>query len=145
MKDINVIVICSTIIVVNFFIYMIFRHKRGGRIEFDMKTGKLLLKTLNEDNKDKDEPNEADIKDKKMDEFVNTSYNQTQKEILSELTAFDRKESEELVSKLQKAWMEQNWEEYDRIMIENGINSNISVKAKAYENTKTYKTTKNKK
>ena len=84
---------------------------------------------------------DQDIKDKKMDEFVNTSYNQTQKEILSELTAFDRKESEELVSKLQKAWMEQNWEEYDRIMIENGINSNISVKAKAYENTKTYKTT----
>lgn len=45
---------------------MIFKHKRGGHIEFDTKTGKLLLKTLNEDNKDKEEPKEDDIKDKKV-------------------------------------------------------------------------------
>lgn len=45
---------------------MIFKHKRGGHIEFDTKTGKLLLKTLNEDNKEKDEPNEAEIKNKKV-------------------------------------------------------------------------------
>lgn len=47
---------------------MIFKHKRGGHIEFDTKTGKLLLKTLNEDNKDKDkeEPKVNDIKDKKV-------------------------------------------------------------------------------
>lgn len=45
---------------------MIFKHKRGGHIEFDTKTGKLLLKTLNEDNKDKEEPKDDDIKDKKV-------------------------------------------------------------------------------
>lgn len=66
MRDIDIIVICSTIIIVNFFIYMIFRHKRGGHVEFDTKTGKLLLKTLNEDNKDKEEPKADDIKDKKV-------------------------------------------------------------------------------
>lgn len=66
MHDINVIVICSTLIVITFFVYMIFKHKRGGHIEFDTKTGKLLLKTLNEDNKDKDEPNKAEIENKKV-------------------------------------------------------------------------------
>lgn len=45
---------------------MIFKHKRGGHIEFDTKTGKLLLKTLNEDNKEKEEPKDDDIKDKKV-------------------------------------------------------------------------------
>ena len=66
MYDINVIIICSTIIVITFFLYMIFKHKQGGHIEFDTKTGKLLLKTLNEDNKDKEEPKLDDIKDKKV-------------------------------------------------------------------------------
>lgn len=64
--DINIIVICITTIIITFFVYMIFKHKRGGHIEFDTKTGKLLLKTLNEDNKDKEEPKADDIKDKKV-------------------------------------------------------------------------------
>lgn len=70
MEDLNVIIICSTVIVITFFIYMIFNHKGGGHIEFDTKTGKLLLKTLNEDNnednKDKEDPKANDIKDKKV-------------------------------------------------------------------------------
>ena len=47
---------------------MLFKDKRGGHVEFDMKTGKVLLKTLKNDNeaKDKDEPNEAEIENKKV-------------------------------------------------------------------------------
>lgn len=45
---------------------MIFKHKRGGHIEFDTKTGKLLLKTLNEDNKDEEEPKTDELKNKKI-------------------------------------------------------------------------------
>lgn len=49
---------------------MIFKHKRGGHIEFDTKTGKLLLKTLNEDNKDKPKVDKenivAEIENKKV-------------------------------------------------------------------------------
>ncbi len=80
------------------------------------------------------------IKNQKMDEFVNTSYNQTQQEVISELAAFDRKESSELVEKLQTAFINKDWEAYDKLLIENGINSNLSIKAKAYSNTRTYKT-----
>lgn len=81
-----------------------------------------------------------EIKDKKMDEFVNTSYNQTQKEILSELAAFDKQDAQILIKKLDEAFINKDWETYDRLLIENGINSNLSIKAKAYSNTKTYKT-----
>ena len=48
---------------------MIFKHKRGGHIEFDTKTGKLLLKTLNDNENKENRPEaviEAEIKDKKV-------------------------------------------------------------------------------
>ena len=61
------------------------------------------------------------IKNQKMDEFVNTSYNQTQQEVISELAAFDRKESSELVEKLQTVFINKDWEAYDKLLIENGI------------------------
>ena len=66
--ELNLIVVCATIIIVTFFAYMLFKDKRGGHVEFDMKTGKVLLKTLKNDNdaKDKDEPNEAEIENKKV-------------------------------------------------------------------------------
>lgn len=45
---------------------MLFKDKRGGHVEFDMKTGKVLLKTLKNDNKDKEEPKADELKDKKV-------------------------------------------------------------------------------
>ena len=45
---------------------MLFKDKRGGHVEFDMKTGKVLLKTLKNDNKDKEEPKTDELKDKKI-------------------------------------------------------------------------------
>ena len=66
--ELNLIVVCITLIIITFFVYMLFKDKRGGHVEFDMKTGKVLLKTLKNDNdaKDKDEPNEAEIENKKV-------------------------------------------------------------------------------
>ena len=66
--ELNLIVVCITLIIITFFAYMLFKDKRGGHVEFDMKTGKVLLKTLKNDNdaKDKDEPNEAEIENKKV-------------------------------------------------------------------------------
>lgn len=45
---------------------MLFKDKRGGHVEFDMKTGKVLLKTLKNDNKGKEEPKADELKDKKV-------------------------------------------------------------------------------
>lgn len=45
---------------------MLFKGKRGGHVEFDMKTGKVLLKTLKNDNKDKEEPKADELKDRKI-------------------------------------------------------------------------------
>lgn len=66
--ELNLIVVCITLIIITFFVYMLFKDKRGGHVEFDMKTGKVLLKTLKNDNdaKDKDEPNEAEVENKKV-------------------------------------------------------------------------------
>lgn len=69
MGDMNVIIVCSTLIIITFFVYMLFKNKRGGHIEFDTKTGKLLLKTLNE-NENKENKSEAvieaEVKEKKI-------------------------------------------------------------------------------
>lgn len=43
--EINLIVICATLIIITFFIYMLFKDKTiGGSVVYDTKTGKLKLK-----------------------------------------------------------------------------------------------------
>lgn len=49
--EINVIVICITLIIITFFVYMLFKDKKAsGSIEYDTKTGKLLMKKIANDN-----------------------------------------------------------------------------------------------
>lgn len=62
--EINIIVICMTLIIITFFIYMLFKDKNArGHIEYDTKTGKLLLKKLTNNVN-----SEVDI-DKKVEEY----------------------------------------------------------------------------
>lgn len=43
--EINLIVICATLIIITFFVYMLFKDKNiGGSVIYDTKTGKLKLK-----------------------------------------------------------------------------------------------------
>lgn len=43
--EINLIVICATLIIITFFIYMLFKDRTiGGSVVYDTKTGKLKLK-----------------------------------------------------------------------------------------------------
>lgn len=65
--EISVIVVCITVVIVTFFAYMLFKDKNAkGQIEFDSKTGKLLLKKLNENSVNENkEIKDEDIKSKK--------------------------------------------------------------------------------
>lgn len=43
--EINLIVVCATLIIITFFVYMLFKDKAiGGSVVYDTKTGKLKLK-----------------------------------------------------------------------------------------------------
>lgn len=68
--EVNVIVVCITLIIITFFAYMLFKDKKtSGSIEYDTKTGKLLMKKINNDaqkinnNVDKSESDEVLYKD----------------------------------------------------------------------------------
>lgn len=68
--ELNLIVICITLIIITFFVYMLFKDKRAsGFVEYDTKTGKLLMKKINNENQkinnnvDKSESDEVLYKD----------------------------------------------------------------------------------
>jgi hypothetical protein len=72
--DYTIIGICITAIIITFFIYMIIKDKKGGHLELDTKLGKLLLKTMNDQNanNNSNEIKEEAINDKK--EFNKNDY-----------------------------------------------------------------------
>lgn len=74
--DITIITICITAIIITFFIYMLFKDKSGGHIEYDTKTGKILLKRLTENNKDTQNNNAEHIenKAKELKQFKREDY-----------------------------------------------------------------------
>lgn len=42
--ELSIIVICGTVIIVTLFVFMLFKDKAGGEVEWDATTGKLKLK-----------------------------------------------------------------------------------------------------
>lgn len=47
--EISIIVICMTAIIITFFVYLLFKDKNArGKIEYDTKTGKLLMQKLSQ-------------------------------------------------------------------------------------------------
>lgn len=47
MNEFNILIICITLLIIVFFIYLLFKDKKaGGEIEFDTKKGKVKLKKI---------------------------------------------------------------------------------------------------
>lgn len=66
MNEFNILIICITLLIIVFFIYLLFKDKKaGGEIEFDTKKGKVKLKKIINSNAEKE---------KSINELKNNSY-----------------------------------------------------------------------
>ena len=71
--ELSIIVICGTVIIVTLFVFMLFKDKSGGEVEWDATTGKLKLKKASSkvhSKVDNYEELSETYKNKKVDDYI---------------------------------------------------------------------------